>query len=174
MIPIRLWLALGAAAALLAAGAWWHLDRVRKAEQAVHAHYAMVLADISAKTAKAAEQFRQTETGWRDAFDKEARDGRTKLDAARRDAAAAGAAADGLQRALDRFRAAARAAEGAGAAQRGAGEPGGGALDLLAELLARHSAKLVELGRFADELRIRGLACERAVDALTEHPSSNP
>lgn len=167
MIPIRAWLILGAAGVVLAAAGWWHLSRVHKAEQAVHAHYAMVLADISAKTAKAAEQFRQTETGWRDAFDKEARDGRTKLDAARRDAAAAGAAADGLRAALDRFRAAARAAEGAGAAQRGAGEPGGDPLDLLAKLLAGHSAELVAVAGYADELRIRGLACERAADALT-------
>lgn len=174
MIPIRAWLILGAAAVVLVVAGWWHFAQVHKAEQAVHAHYATVLADISAKTAKAAEQFRATETAWRDAFDKEAQDGRTKLDAARRDAAAAGAAADGLQRAIDRFRATARAAQDSGAAERGAGEPGGGALDLLAELLARHSAKLVELGRFADELRVRGLACERAADALTEHPSSNP
>lgn len=174
MIPIRAWLILGAAAVVLVVAGWWHFAQVHKAEQAVHAHYATVLADISAKTAKAAEQFRQTETGWRDAFDKEARDGRTKLDAARRDAAAAGAAADGLQRALDRFRAAARAAEGAGAAQRGAGEPGGDPLDLLAKLLAGHSAELVAVAGYADELRVRGLACERAVDALTEHPSSNP
>lgn len=28
--------------------------------------------------------------------------------------------------------------------------------------------------QYADELRVRGLACERAADALTEHPSSNP
>lgn len=167
MIPIRAWLALGAAGVVLVAAGWWHMSRVHKAEQAVHAHYATVLADISSKTAKAAEQFRATETAWRDAFDKEAQDARAKIYAARRDAAAAGAAADGLQRALDRFRAAARAAEGAKAAERGAGEPGGDPLDLLAKLLARRAADLVDIGRYADELRIRGLACERAADALT-------
>ena len=167
MIPIRVWLYLGAAGAVLVAAGAWHLSRVHKAEQAVHAHYAIVLADISAKTAKAAEQFRATETAWQDAIDKETKDAQAKIDEARRDAAAAGAAADGLRAALDRFRAAARAAPDSGAAERGAGQPGGGALDLLAKLLARHSAELVAVAGYADELRIRGLACERAADALT-------
>ena len=167
MIPIRAWLILVAAAVVLVVAGWWHLSRVHKAEQAVHAHYATVLADISAKTAKAAEQFRATETAWRDAFYKEAQDARAKIYAARRDAAAAGAAADGLQRALDRFRAAARAAQDSGAAERGAGEPGADPIGLLAKLLAGHSAELVAVAGYADELRVRGLACERAADALT-------
>lgn len=164
MIPIRAWLYLGAAGVVLAAAGWWHLDRVRKAEQAVHAHYATVLADISAKTAKAAEQFRQTETGWRDAFDKEARDGRTKLDAARRDAAAAGAAADGLRAALDRFRAAARAAEGAGAAQRGASADA--TIGVLSDMLEELDRRAGIYAETADVAHAAGMTCERSFDAL--------
>lgn len=167
MTAIRAYVAAGLAAALLALAGWWHLSRVHAAERAVHAHYAAVLADIGEKTAKAAEEFRATEQAWRDAFDKEARDGREKIAAARADANAARAAGDSLRAALDRRRAAARATEGAIAAQRGAGELGGGAGDLLADLLDRHTTELIAVGRYADELRIRGLTCERSVDAMT-------
>lgn len=164
MIPIRAWLALGAAGVVLVAAGWWHMSRVHKAEQAVHAHYAMVLADISAKTAKAAEQFRQTETGWRDAFDKEARDGRTKLDAARRDAAAAGAAADGLRAALDRFRAAARAAEDSGAAERGASAAA--TIGVLSDMLEELDRRAGIYAETADVAHAAGMTCERSFDAL--------
>ena len=67
-----------------------------------------------------------------------------------------------------RYRAAARAAEGAVAAQRGQGELGADPLDLLVGVLERHSRALEEVGGFADELRARGNACERAGDALSE------
>ena len=86
MIPVRAYIAAGLVAALLALAGWWHLSRVRAAERAVHAHYAVVLAEISAKTAKAETEFRATGTAWRDAFDKEARDGREKIAAAHADA----------------------------------------------------------------------------------------
>lgn len=176
VIPLRAWIYAGLIAALLSLAGWWHLSRVHAAERAVHAHYAAVLAEISARTAKAAAEFRATEQAWQIAFDKEARDGQKRIAAARLDADAAHAAGERMRAAIDRYRAAARATESAIAAQRGAGELGASAADLPAELLARHTRELESVGAFADELRARGLACERAADALRAlaQPSSNP
>lgn len=166
MIPVRAWIAAGLIAALLALAGWWHLSRVHAAEKVVHAHYAQVLAEISAKTAQAEATFRRTELVWQDAFDKEARDGQTRIAAARADADAAHVAGERMRAAITRYRAAARATESAIAAQRGEGELGASAADLPAELLERHTRELETVGAFADELRARGLACERAADAL--------
>jgi len=168
LLPLRAWLYAGMIAAVLALAGWWHVSRVHAAEKAVHAHYAQVLGEISAKTAKAETEFRATETAWRDAFDKEARDGREKIAAAHADADAAHAAGERMRDALTRYRAAARATAGAVASQRSAGELDSRAADLPAELLARHTRELEQVGRFADELRARGGACERSADALTK------
>lgn len=164
---IRTYLYAAAIAAVLALGSWWHLSRVHAAERAVHAHYAQVLAEISAKTAQAEAEFRATETAWRAAFEKEAQDGQTRIAAARADADAAHAAGERMRAALTRYRAAARTTEGAIAAQRGAGELDPHPADLPAELLARHTRELEQVGAFADELRIRGAACERIGDTLS-------
>lgn len=167
MTSLRTTIAAAAIAALLAAGTWWHLARVHAAERAVHAHYAQVLAEINAKTAAAAAQFRATESTWRTAFEKEAKDGQDRIDTARRAAAAAGAERSRLLGAIDRYRAAARASQGAGAARAGQGEPGAEPIDLLASLLDRADSAAGELASYADELHAAGLTCERAADALT-------
>jgi len=173
MIPIRAYIAAGLIAALLALAGWWHLSRVHAAEQAVHAHYAVVLADISEKTAKAATEFRATEQAWRTAFEKEARDGQEKLAALRADADAAAAAGDSLRAALNRRVAAAKATERAIAAQRGAGQLDPSPLDLCARMLSRHTRELEIVGKYADELRVRGETCERSADALTKPISTH-
>lgn len=172
MIPLpglglKGWLAAGLLAVLVALAGWWHLSRVHAAEQAVHAYYARVLGEISEKTAQAATEFRAAEQAWQTAFDKEARDGQAQIASARADADAAHAAGERLRAALARYRAAARATEGAIAAQRSAGELDPNPADLPAELLARHTAELEVVSRYADELRIRGLTCERSADAMT-------
>lgn len=131
------------------------------------AQHAETLRQIADKTAEAARLFRATEAEWRTRIDKETKDGQTRLDTARTDAAAARAAADSLRAALARHRTAARAAEDSGAAGAGSSEPGADSLDLLAGLLARHTGELVEVGAFADDLHARGLTCERASDALS-------
>ena len=164
---IRTYLYAAAIAAVLALAGWWHLSRVHAAERAVHAHYAVVLADIAAKTAAAETEFRATETAWRTAFDKEARNGQSQIAALRADADAAHAAGERMRAALARYLASARATERAIAAQRGAGELDPHPADLPAELLARHTRELEQVGRFADELRARGLTCERSADALS-------
>lgn len=145
----------------------WHHQQVKKAEQAVHAHYAVVLAGIRDKTAAAEAAFRATETAWRTAIDKEAADGQARKDAARRDAAAARTERGRLLADLARYRAAARAAADSGAAA--AGPAAGDALDLLADLLGRADARAGELAEFADAAHAAGLTCERSHDALT-HP----
>lgn len=54
----------------------------------------------------------------------------------------------------------------------GPGVEGSDALDLLAGMLSRHSQELVEVGSYADRLRVAGQTCERAYDALTTAPLS--
>lgn len=155
--------ALGAAVTLAAA---WHAVRIKAAEQAVHAHYAVVLADIRDKTAAAQAAFRQRETTWQTRFDKEARDGQVRIDAARRDAAGARRERNGLRADLGHYRAAARAAANSCAAA--AGETTGASVDLLAELFSRADEAAGELAQALDLAHAAGITCERAADALTE------
>lgn len=162
---IRLILAAALVAFWVGLLGWLHLSRVHAAEQAVHTHYAAVLAGISAKTAAAATAFRARETYWQTRFDKEAQDGQTRIDTARRDADGARAAADGLRADRDRYRAAARAAAHPGAAA--AGPTAGDALDLLSDLFAGADAAAGELAQAADLAHAAGVTCERAYDALS-------
>jgi len=159
--------ALGVAVALAAT---WHAGRIKAAEQAVHAHYAVVLADIRDKTAAAQAAFRQRETAWQTRFDKEASDGQTRIDAAHRDVAGARSERDGLRADLDRYRAAARAAADTGTAT--AGETTGAAIDLLAELFSRADEAAGELAQAADLAHAAGITCERAADSLTNQASA--
>ena len=163
---IRLILAAALIAFWIGLGTWWHTSRVHAAEQKVHAHYAKVLSDISAKTAAAATAFRARETYWQTRFDKEAQDGQTRIDTARRDADGARAAADGLRATLARYRAAARAAANPGAAA--AGPATGDALDLLSDLFTRADETAGELAQAADLAHAAGITCERSHDALTD------
>lgn len=155
---------LGVATLVVIVGARWHLSRVHAAEQVVHAHYAKVLTDISAKTAAADKAFRALEAARQAQIDKEAKDGQARIDTALIDAAAARAAADGLRADRDRYRAAARAAAHPGAAA--AGPTAGDALDLLSELFAGADAAAGELAQAADLAHAAGITCERSYDAL--------
>ena len=152
-------------AALVGLGARWHLSRVSAAENAVHTHYAVVLGDIREKTAVAERAIRATETAWRTAIDKEAEDGQTRIDLARRDAVAARASADGLRADVARYRAAARSATGTSTAA--AGPTASGALDLLSDLFVRADEAAGELAEFADSAHAAGLTCQRSFDTLT-------
>ena len=165
MTQVRLTLAAVVAAAALAAAATWHLGQVKKAEQAVHAHYAGVLADIRDKTATAAREIRATETTWQTRIEGVTRNGQKQIDTARADAAAARAAADGLRADLARYRNSARAASHPCAAA--AGPPASDALDLLADLLTGADEAAGELAAAADLAHAAGLTCERAYDTLT-------
>lgn len=152
-------------AATVALASWWHISRVHAAEKAVHAHYAQVLAEISAKTYAAQAAFRATETAWRTRIDKEAKDGQDRIETARRDADGARAAADSLRAQLARYRAAARTSQDSGASAPGPSTSD--ALDLLADLFAGADTAAGELAQAADMAHTAGLTCERAYDALT-------
>lgn len=133
----------------------------------IRAAHAATLADIAGKTLASVEAARNLERAWSTAQEASARETATQLARAGRDRAAADAAADGLRRQLaDYLRTARRPAAGAGAAPAVAGELGGDALDLFAGLLDRHSRELVEVGGYADKLRVAGQACERDYLAL--------
>ena len=155
------------AVAILALATWWHLGQVKKAERAVHAHYAVVLADIRDKTAVAATEFRARETLWQTSIEKETKDGQDRIDGAHSDGNGAHAAANSLRTASNRYSTATRAATHSSSSAPGQGDSGPDPLDLLTGMLARHSDELVEVGRYADELHARGLTCERGWDALT-------
>ncbi|BCN40455.1 hypothetical protein ALDI51_37740 [Alicycliphilus denitrificans] len=131
----------------------------------MHAHYAVVLADIRDKTAAAVVAFRAAETQWQTRFDKEAQNGQDRIDAARRDADDARAAADGLRATLARYRAAARAAQDSGAAA--TGPTASDAIDLLSDLFSRADEVAGELAQALDLPHAAGITCERAADALT-------
>ena len=164
MIPLRAWIYAGLIAALLALAGWWHLSRVHAAERAVHAHYAAVLAEISARTAKAAAEFRATEQAWQIAFDKEARDGQKRIAAARLDADAAHAVGERMRAAIDRYRAAARATQDTGAAD--AGPPAADAIGVFADMLEELDRRAGIYAETADVAHAAGMTCERSFDAL--------
>ena len=142
----------------------WHNKQVAKAEQAVHAHYAVVLAGINQKTADAQAAFRTQEASWQTRFDKEARNGQNRIDAARRDAAGALRERDGLRADIDHYRAAARAAADTGTAA--AGPTASDAIGVLADLLEESDRLAGIYAQAADLAHAAGITCERAADAL--------
>ena len=164
-----------AVAAIAATAWWWHASEVRAAAQAAekttNAHYAGVLANISNLTAEAERKTRAAENAVTHAFEVITDDGQKRIDTARADAAGARAAAGRLQQQLTHYRgAAAQRAAHPGLAT--AGPPAGDALDLLANLLEKHSAELVEIGEFADLAHAAGITCERAYDTLERELNS--
>ena len=150
--------------ALTILAAHWHTGRVKAAEKAVHAHYAIVLNDIQGKTAAAQAAFRQREAAWQTKFDKEARHGQDQIDAAHRDAAGARRERDGLRADLDHYRAAARAAADTGTAA--AGPTASDAIGVLADLLEESDRLAGIYAQAADLAHAAGITCERAADAL--------
>lgn len=143
----------------------WHNKQVAKAEQAVHAHYATVLAGISQKTADAQAAFRTQEASWQTKFDEEARDGQRRVEDARRDTERARAERDRLRADLNGYRAAARAAAHSDAP--GAGEAAATAIDVLADLFVGADEVAGELATALDLAYAAGITCERAAGALS-------
>ena len=125
----------------------------------------------SAQAALQAEQVnRQREKELRSAAESNARQTEIALADARRERAAADAAGQRLRQQVATLVAAAKRGAGAPAGPAASGTPdpaGSAALDLLADLHARTDAAAGELAAVADDARIRGIACERAYDAVT-------
>ena len=142
----------------------WHNKQITKAEQAVHAHYATVLAEINQNTAAAQTMFRAQEAAWQAKFDEEARNGQKQLDAARRDADRARTERDRLRSDLNGYRTAARAAAHSGAP--GASEAAATAVDVLADLFVEADEVAGELAAALDLAYAAGVTCERVAGAL--------
>ena len=142
----------------------WHNKQVAKAEQAVHAHYAVVLAGINQKTAVAQAAFRAQEASWQTKFDEEARDGQRRVEDARRDTERARAERDRLRADLNGYRAAARAAAHSDAP--GASEAAATAVDVLADLFVEADEVAGELAAALDLAHAAGVTCERVAGAL--------
>jgi len=162
----------GYAAAALAAGlvlgglAWtvqgWRLGLDLAAERASHAR----VMEERANAALAAVEAARTEERRRIAALEDARnDALEKAAAAADDAATAHAAGQRLRARIDALVADATRRD-PGITAGGASKQGRDPLNMLAELLNRHSAELVEVGRYADRLRISALACEASYDGL--------
>lgn len=134
--------------------------RLGSAQEAMSDH----LADDAFAKAAAESSARVKEKADQAAFDAEAqrvRDERKEHEAAISDLAATG---DRLRNELAEFKRRARSAS-ACPAERGARVAGADPLDLLADVYARADREAEILGRYADELRRAGAACERAGDA---------
>lgn len=164
-----LWaLCLGLAAALLAAG----IERTRVADARADAATAREeLAGYrvtQAESARMADRAQRTEEQRRQAVvDQEAQDANTKLVQARADAVIANAAAGKLRDQLAAYFAAVRrASQEPTPTAGGAGQPGADPLDLLAQLYGRTDDAAGAIGQYADDLAIRGAACERTADGL--------
>lgn len=160
LIPSGAWvyLAIGALSAAFAGG--WHLGGLGP-ERAL-AEYQR---EVARATASAQQQQRQIEAQRDRDITEIATNAQTQINALAAERDAAVSAADRLRSAASS--AARRARANPKPADSGKGEPREDALDLLTNVLARHSSELVELGEFADRLRISGLACEASYDALS-------
>jgi hypothetical protein len=96
-----------------------------------------------------------------------ANDAHEQLTAAQVDAAASYRAAERLRQQLAARVAADTAACDTGAAGGGQSVADRATADLLSGMLQKHSRELVEVGQYADRLRIAGAACEAAYQSLS-------
>ena len=156
MIQAKL-IAIGVAILAALAFAAWFMDHERAiGEERVKA--AQLANDLAAERAARVESDRRVV-----AIQEKAHAADVQASAARADAAVAVDAADRLRQrlaALGRRPAVNPAAAGASA-------PAGATLDLRDDVLSRLLDVAGQLGAFADQSRVAGLACERSYDALT-------
>ena len=166
-------IAIAAALAGAALAGGWQQMRLDSA-QAEHARYREQVARNEKDSAEFAlaqsEAWREIEKEHQDAIDQQTRKDAARLSAARADADRARAAGKQLQHDLDNY---VRAVRGAAQDCIAAGNcsPADSPLVLLANLQRRADQRAGELAAFADDARIRGLACEAAYDsarAMTE------
>jgi hypothetical protein len=124
---------------------------------------------VAVETARAEEQRRTA------AVQKEANEAENARLVAESNAAAAADAGQRMRGQLAALTARLRSAtSGPAAPAAGPGVEGSDALDLLAGMLTRHSQELVDVGKYADRLRIAGQTCERSYDALTPPAAPTP
>ena len=127
------------------------------------AKYSGLEQKYSDASAKATQEARVKEWEYQNNVDAIAQQGAKDLAQARSDADSANASIGRLQQRINRLLAD-TSSEDSGTTQRG--KTAREALDLLANLLEKHSAELVEIGEFADLAHAAGTTCERAYDTL--------
>jgi len=158
----RLWAAAGVAVLL----AWTHWQAYRQGGASARTELAQVRQQAAEQVARAERRQREIEAQRTRDVQEVAAHAQAQIDALAADLAASRAAADGLRSAA--ASAARRACPSAPAASTGQGQPSADPLDLLVDVLHRHSQELVAVGEYADRLRIAGQACEASYDALTK------
>ena len=129
-----------------------HAEYVAEAEKAAH---------------EAEEAARFQERQWADKVNEVAQDAEAEKNALAVDLAASRDAADRLR--LAASSAVNRACPRPASTSAGKGQSGPDALDLFVEVLDRHSKELVAVGNYADQLRIAGIACERAYGSVSNN-----
>ena len=146
----------------------WRLASEQRDHAETRTTHANVHADWQREARRATEAARDEERRRTAQVQKAANEADQARQIAEGHAAGARATARSLQSQLADFAARLRAVSNhSDPAIASPGIQGADALDLLTGMLARHSAELVDVGEFADRLRIAGLTCERSYDALT-------
>lgn len=144
------------------------LANERTAHGATRTQYAEQRTDWERETREAVDAARTEEQRRTAAVQKEANEADRLRLVAESNAAAAADAGQRMRGQLAALTARLRSATNNSTAPvAGPGVEGSDALDLLAGMLSRHSQELVDVGSYADRLRVAGQTCERAYDALT-------
>lgn len=130
---------------------------------ALKGQYAQLRAEAAARTLEAQSEYRAREALWQTRFDKEAKDAKTRTDAAVRDAAGARHERDRMRHTLAAYRAA-RAAPDTGPTAPSETTPP--AVDVLADLFGGADDAAGELAAALDLAHAAGITCERSFDAL--------
>lgn len=148
---------------ILTIGAGWLYSLNQRAAQ-IHAHYAVVLANIAEKTAKAAKAYRKQEQTWQKAVEKESENGKNRVLKAESDARRARAESDRLRGAYRNSLTAALTATATSSPAGSTGNKNPAATNLHSELFGRIDETAGELAEYADKLRAVGLTCEATSD----------
>ncbi|WP_416186999.1 DUF2514 family protein [Hydrogenophaga sp. SNF1] len=165
-MKLSAWLLLGFAA--IAGLQSWRLANEQRAHADTRNEHAQVHADWQREARRATEAARAEERRRTAEVQKAADEADQARLVAEGHAVDARAAAERLRGQLATLAARLRSApQHPATAVAGAGVEGADALDLLTGMLARHSGELVQVGEFADRLRIAGQTCERSYDALS-------
>jgi len=164
----RVWIALALAAALALAGLFlYRAGRAAvqvdwNAQKAVDAE-ARILADRAREARTAARQA---------AIDEESRHGQEQIAALETELVDVRSDGEWLRSAIRAAAGRARNLPGAPAA--GAGQPGGDAIGVFADLLERADRRAEAVAGYADRLRIAGSVCERSWDAGLRAAAGQP